>query len=289
MADVNDHARTKVELVQEAIQMALAGRWEDAVTINRQIRERFGDDEETANRLGKALMEVGEFGEARRSYQAALEQNPLNQIAKRQLAKLSELEGRRGAAVPGEAALPPRFFTEEPGKTTMARLTPGGHLDPSRIGPGDAVELAVGADGVSARTLRGVDLGALEPRLAQRLRQLSELGNRYQGGVVRLEPTAVQLLIREVFQTPAAAGTVAFPVRRGKEPEYRPYAKEALLARDSEPVPVDDDEAELAGGPPVRPRVALDEGFGEFEDDSDEEVEEPAGNDDEDLGEDEEF
>ncbi|MGA9774484.1 MAG: hypothetical protein WBU92_01020 [Candidatus Dormiibacterota bacterium] len=289
MADVSDHARTKLELVQEAIQLALGASWEEAVRVNRQIRERFGDDEETANRLGKALMESGDLGASRSAYAAALELNPLNQIAKRQLAKLAELEGGKGAAVPGEAALPPRFFTEEPGKTTMTRLTPGGRVDPAQIAPGDAVELTIGPKEVSARSLRGVDLGVLEPRLAQRLRQLMAAGGQYQGGVTRVEAGSVQILIREMFQPPEAAGTVAFPVRKGKEAEYRPYAKEALLARDSEPVPDDDEDSELLGSPPVRSGAALDEGFGEFGDDDTEEVDGPAVDEHEDLDEEEEF
>ncbi|MGC8473184.1 MAG: tetratricopeptide repeat protein, partial [Candidatus Dormibacteria bacterium] len=131
MADVGDHARTKLELVQDAVQMALSARWEEAVSANLEIQERFGEDEETANRLGKALIETGRFDEAREAYRRALALNPLNQIAKRQLAKLDELMEGRAAAVPGEASLPPRFFTEEPGKTTMTRLSPPARVDPA--------------------------------------------------------------------------------------------------------------------------------------------------------------
>jgi hypothetical protein len=185
--------------------------------------------------------------------------------------------------VPGEASLPPRFFTEEPGKTTMTRLSPPGRLDPAQVAAGDPVELELGDGEVVARTLRGVPLGALEPRLAQRVRHLVSLGNRYQAGVVRLEGGAVNVLIREVHQSPEALGTVAFPVRKGREAEYRPYAKEALISRDSEPLQLDDEDQELVGTAPVR--TELDEGFGEFEDSDD--ADEPVV-DDEDLEDEEE-
>ncbi len=285
MSDVGDHARTKLELVQDAVQMALSARWEEAVTANLEIQERFGEDEETANRLGKALIETGRFDEAGEAYRRALALNPLNQIAKRQLSKLDELMEGRAAAVPGEASLPPRFFTEEPGKTTMTRLAPPDRVDPAQIAAGDSVDLDVGDGEVVAKTLRGVSLGALEPRLAQRVRHLVSLGNRYQAGVVRLEGGAVNVLIREGHQSPEAVGTVAFPVRKGREAEYRPYAKEALRARDSEPLQLDDDDQELVGTAPVR--TELDEGFGEFEDGDD--VDEPVVGDDDLEEDDEEF
>ncbi len=284
MSDVGDHARTKLELVQDAVQMALSARWEEAVSANLEIQERFGEDEETANRLGKALIETGRFEEAQEAYQRALALNPLNQIAKRQLSKLDELMEGRAAAVPGEASLPPRFFTEEPGKTTMTRIAPPARVDPAQVAAGDPVELELGDGEVLARTLRGVSLGALEPRLAQRVRHLVSLGNRYQAGVVRVEGGSVNLLIREVHQAPEAVGTVAFPVRKGREAEYRPYAKEALLARDTEPLQLDDDDQELVGTAPVR--TELDEGFGEFEDGD--EADEPVVDDDDDLDEEEE-
>ncbi len=283
MSDVGDHARTKLDLVQDAVQLALSARWEEAVSVNLEIRERFGEDEETANRLGKALMETGRFEEARAAYQQALALNPLNQIAKRQLAKLDELQPGGAAQVPREASLPPRFFTEEPGKTTITRLSPPSPIDPTQVAAGDAVELELGEGEALARTVRGVLLGSLELRLAQRLRHLTSLGNRYQGGVVRLDGGMVHLLIREVHQSQEALGTVAFTVRKGKETEYRPYAKEALLARDAEPLQIDDEDQELVGSAPVR--TELEEGFGEFEDGD--EVEEPVV-DDEDLEEDEE-
>lgn len=286
MADVSEHPRSKLDLVQESIQLALSARWEEAVALNQDLLDRFGADEDTHNRLGKALMELGRMKEAQGHYESALEINPLNQIAKRQLARLAELRASRpAAAAAAEGALPPRFFTEEPGKTTITKFAAIPGVDATTVGPGEAVELVISEAGVVAKTARGVDLGALEPKLAQRLRQLSEGGNRYQGGVTRVEASSVAVLVREVHQAPALAGTVSFPVRKGREPEYRPYAKEALLVHDGEPIVMEDEDSELIGAPPSRGTQELGEGFEEFEEGA-EDLEE---NEEEELEAEEEF
>jgi len=77
--------------VEEAVQAALAGRWEDAAEVNQSILERFGPDEEANNRLGKAMTELGRFDEAKAAYEATLSLNPLNVIAQKNRAKLDVL------------------------------------------------------------------------------------------------------------------------------------------------------------------------------------------------------
>ena len=85
--DFNEHLKPKGQFVEEAVQAALAGRWEDAVEINQTILERFGSDEESNNRLGKAMTELGRFDEAKSAYEATLGLNPPNPIAQTNPAK----------------------------------------------------------------------------------------------------------------------------------------------------------------------------------------------------------
>jgi hypothetical protein len=49
------------------------------------------------------------------------------------------------------------------------------------------------------------------------------------------------LIIRETYQDPRNAGKPSFPMRRKREVEFRPYAKESLIPRD---IDAFDDEAE---------------------------------------------
>jgi len=52
-------SKPKSAYVEEAVQLAVEGRWEEAVDLNRYIIENFGADEGAQNRLGKALTELG--------------------------------------------------------------------------------------------------------------------------------------------------------------------------------------------------------------------------------------
>ncbi len=269
MADVTEHPKPKTQAVEEAVQLALDSRWQEALEVNDDLIERFGADEETSNRRGKALLELGRLEEAHAAYRATLEINPMNQIARRQTSKLQELKEAKGAVAPGSATLDVNVFTEEPGKTTITRLLPPTKLDPAAVAPGDPVRLELAGDGVEVRSMRGVDLGVVEPRLAQRIVRLSESGNRYEGAVTHVDETGVQVIIREAYQAEAMVGTVSFPVRRGREPEYRPYVRETLVGRDEERV-LSVDEDEDPGSPRgVAVSDELEEGFSEFEEPSD--------------------
>lgn len=279
MADVSDHQKPKVQAVEEAIQLALAFRWAEAAALNRDLLQRFGPDEDAQNRLGKALMELGQVEDAVEAYRQTISLNPTNQIARRQLVKLQDQDPGKAASPGPKAALDIKFFTEEPGKTAVARIVVDGDGAASGVLPGDPVELVVTPGHVTVRSARGTDLGTLEPRLAQRLRRLMDGGNRYAGAVTHVEGAAVQVILREVYQAPELAGSVSFPIRKGKEAEYRPYAKEALLVHDEEPIVLaDDDDDEVSTQRPARASAAMEEeGFGEFGEMDEDDGDEPAG------------
>lgn len=278
MPDPADHPKPKVQAVEEAIQLALAFRWKEALQLNQELLERFGPDEDSYNRLGKALMELGRLEEAIASYQSTISVNPLNQIAARQLTKLGDLSATKGKVAPVSASLASAFFIEEPGKTVLTRVVPDGELGKVQFAPGDPVELSYSPAHVTVRTLRGATLGTLEPRMAQRLRRMVDSGNRYGGAVTHVDGTSVQIIVREIYQAPELAGTVSFPTRKGREMDYRPYAKETLLVRGEEPIAIDDEDGEPVTERPARVSSELEDGFAEFEE-LDESVEAPDATD----------
>jgi tetratricopeptide (TPR) repeat protein len=242
--EFNDHLKPKGQFVEEAVQAALAGRWEEAAEINRAILERFGADEESNNRLGKAMTELGRFDQAKAAYEATLGLNPLNTIAQKNRAKLDVLAQSKDVKV-GPTRVDLNLFVEEQGKTTSTLLEsvddPNLH---NKIGSGDIAELRITGDSIMAETVRGVKLGTVEPRLARRLIKFIQGGNRYLAAVTAVEPGSVKLMIRETYQDPKFSGKPSFPQRRKREAEaFRPYAKESLLlARDRDSFRSDDDE-----------------------------------------------
>jgi hypothetical protein len=269
LAEVGEFPKSKIQAAEEAVSLALASRWQEALAVNDELIERFGADEDISNRRGKALLELGRLEEAEAAYNATLADNPSNQIARRQLAKLAERRAAKGHVAPVSASVDVAVFTDEPGKTAMTKLVLAKGIDPSQVAPGDPLTVEVGDDQVTVRTLRGVDLGGVEPRLSQRILKLSKSGNRYAGAITHVDGAGVQLILREVYQAPDLAGTNSFPVRKVREITYRPYAKEPVIPRD-EPPPSPEDDDDILTPAPDSATDELEEGFSDFEEPTEE-------------------
>ena len=244
-----ENLKPKSQYADEAVQLAIAGQWEEAVALNRFILDKFGADEEAQNRLGKALTELGQLQEAKSAYESALKINPLNAIARRNSVKLQTLLQTKEAMRAGPARVDLNLFVEEMGKTVVTPLE--GVSDPdlcSKVAAGDLADLRVEGDGIFAESIRGVRLGLLEAKLARRLITFMKSGNRYQAGVTACEDTTIRLIIRETYQDPHNAGKPSFPMRRKREVEFRPYAKESLIPREVDAFDEEGEDGEEAGG-----------------------------------------
>jgi hypothetical protein len=280
-----EHLKPRSQYAEEAVQLAIQGRWDDAVQLNQTIIENFGADEESQNRLGKALTELGRLDEAKKAYEACLSINPMNTIALKNLAKLETLlQGKEGIKA-GPAKVDLNLFVEEMGKTVVTNLD--SVEDPevcSKIAAGDLAELRVVGDGVVAEDLRGVRLGLVEPKLARRLTKFIQGGNRYQAGITSCDGAVVKMIIRETYQDPKFAGKPSFPMRRKREVEFRPYTKESLIPRGAGGFDDEDQEGDDVAAPA---EDELDEGMHTVEEESlddfsDDVEEEPVADEEED-------
>jgi tetratricopeptide (TPR) repeat protein len=245
-----EHLKPRSQYADDAVQLAIAGKWDDAVKLNRLIIDSFGADEETQNRLGKALSELGKLKDAKASYEAALKLNPMNSIAKKNAARINALLHQKEGLKVGGTRVDLNLFVEEMGKTviTIVESVPGADIC-SKVAAGDVAELRADGDGIVAETSRGVRLGSLEAKLARRLIKFMRGGNRYQAGVTSCENNTVKLIVRETYQDPKFAGKPSFPMRRKREVEFRPYTKESLLAREVEVFAEDEDEESVVEAP----------------------------------------
>ncbi len=227
--------RLKRQLAEQAIQQATAAAWADAAETNRRLLE-FGADSEAENRLAKALWELGELGDAREHYVRALQLDPTNRIAERNIERLKVLLVEAGErtvpANPGSKA-PVSIFVEETGKTGFAHLTNLARpAELAQVNPGDTVEMVPEGNRLVAIS-NGIRIGAVEPRVAARLIKLIADGNKYLAGVTSLGDKDVRIIIREVFQDPRNYGKVSFPTS-AKSSDLRPYTKGTLLREDEE-------------------------------------------------------
>src|SRR3990172_10977426 len=135
-----DRTRAKRQQADLAIQMALQGRWAEAVQLNRAILELFPTDVDAYNRLGKALTELGRYADAREAYMKGLEIDPLNGIARKNLSRLATL-GEEAAPRAATQKLSPQMFIEETGKTGITTLVRPSMEVVARMTAGDQVVL----------------------------------------------------------------------------------------------------------------------------------------------------
>jgi len=231
--------RLKQQRSKEAIDLAMQARWQEAVDINKEIIESFPEDVDACNRLGRAYMELGQYALAREAYSRAVQLDPYNAIAARNLRRLSDLGESDNDEVETDT-VDPHHFIEEIGKAgvvTLYELAPKENR--ARMVAGDKVNLNVEGSILSVENRRGVYMGKVEPKYAQRLIRLMLGGNQYTASVVRSTMDMMTIIIRETYQHPSQAGKLSFPPR-GMD-EFRPYVGDKLLK-------VDEDEEEDESG-----------------------------------------
>jgi hypothetical protein len=233
-----DAVRLKRQGADQAIQLALESKWEEAAALNRTLLDAHPADVDAWNRLGKSLLELGRYRDASEAYGKALELDPVNSIAKRNLERLSaikdEEEPRRPEAT---AKVAQDLFIEEVGKSGVTVLQGISADALARLTAGDEVYLKPSDELLTVENVQGDTLGNLEPKLALRLRRLIEGGNKYAAAVKSVNDTEAELIIKEIYRDPSQT-RLSFPAVGGEG--VRPYIKESLLRFGA-----DDDDEEI--------------------------------------------
>ncbi|MFH1087050.1 MAG: tetratricopeptide repeat protein [Chloroflexota bacterium] len=223
------------QLGQQAIDLALQGNWTEAVDVNGKILESLPKDVEANNRLGRALIELARFAAAREAYNRALQADPHNSIARKNLARLATLSRSDGEASvpPSSNHIAPELFVTEMGKSAFVSLElPAPKEALARLSVGDPVSLVVRGGNVIAENAQQRYLGEVEPRYGLRLARLIEGGNRYTAVIARLDGSKVKLVIREMYQHPSQRGRPSFPVKIPTWGQQHAYIKDTLVRRD---------------------------------------------------------
>lgn len=225
-----ESTRLKRQRADQAIQLALQSRWEEAAAINRSIISVFPSDVDAYNRLGKALMEMGESEEARRAYEKTLALEPGNSIARKNLERLDARKSIAAVRVESPKSIDPALFIAQTGSTGIANLKAIVPETLAGLTAGDTLNLRIEGHTVAVETVGGDQLGEIEPKLGLRLARLIEGGNRYVAAVASLSNGGVRIIIREIYQHPSQQGKPSFPVSGGDT--FRSYVKERLVRHD---------------------------------------------------------
>jgi tetratricopeptide (TPR) repeat protein len=192
---------------EKAIQLAMQNKWQDAADVNRQILEAFPDDVDTLNRLGKSLMELGQYADARDQYQRA-------------------------------SKLDPSLFIEESGKTAVTDLVDRPRFQTiATLAAGDKLTLKVENGVVRVFGPGDVLVGQLEPKISQRVIRLVAAGNRYSAAITSIDEHNVRILLREEYRDPSMRSRPSFPTQAAGD---RPYTRDSVFRTDMD----DDDDVD---------------------------------------------
>jgi hypothetical protein len=235
-----ERQRVRKQMSDQAVKLAVASKWAEAASINRDFLRMFGDEAEAWNRLGKAQTELGQVTDARKSYGRAIELDPSNTIARRNLDRLAAMKDTAVASA-APSQLDTRLFVEETGSSTVATLQATNAELVALLDAGDLVDLQAQGNAVNVLNVKGEYVGMVEPRVGMRLSQLMATGNEYAAAIVTTQGEP-RVVIRETFQHAANIGKVSFPQSRSTE--IRAYTRKNLLRKEMEDVEYTDDDFE---------------------------------------------
>lgn len=260
--------RYKQQRSKEAIDLAMQGRWQEAVDVNQEIISNFPRDVDAYNRLGRAYMELGQYTKSTDAYSRAVEIDPYNAIANRNLQRIADMDQSESEEVDTDQVAP-HHFIEEIGKSgTVVLYDLGPKEKRAKMVAGDNVVLKVDGNSLVVENKRGEYMGRVEPKTAQRLARLILGGNQYTATIVRAKADLMSIIIRETYQDPSQAGKLSFPPK-GVD-EFRAYAADGVLRTDADYEEDNEDESgyTIIGGDEIE---VLSEDSGDSDDDDENE------------------
>jgi tetratricopeptide (TPR) repeat protein len=241
LLESEDRARIQRVKAEQAVNLAMQNRWVEAAELNRQIIETSPKDVEAHNRLGKSLLELGKFDEAREAYNHTLRIDSTNTIAQKNIQRLDKLMEEEVVDAP-TSRVDPSLFIEEAGRATTTSLVELAAADVlAKLNPGDPINLDVQGNTVLVTSSGGDTLGKIEPKLRQRLIRLFGMGNAYAAFVTSVDEQSLRVIIHETHREPSMGNRPSFPIA-GET--YRGYVRDTLLRYDLEDEDEDDDELE---------------------------------------------
>jgi hypothetical protein len=194
-------------LKTQAIQTALLGDWNTAVSLNQTILEDFPNDIDTINRLAFAYASIGNLKEAKNLYQKVLLLDTQNPIALRNLKRLN------GGVTASNHSIPMNnIFIEEPGKTKVVELINVAEKKLLvRLRAGEHVLLQVKRMKIFVLDGEKQYLGMLPDDIGRRLIEFISGGNEYEAFVKTIDNLKLLIFIKETKRSIRFKNQPSFP------------------------------------------------------------------------------
>jgi hypothetical protein len=199
-------------LKDKAIQAMLLGDWKNATALNKALLEENPKDIDALNRLAYAFTILGKIRDAKSTYRKVLKIDVLNQIAVRNIKKLTELSPRQIAKSLSSIKGVNNTFLEETGKTKIIFLV--NTAQPKIITlltTGQPVVITVKRSKVFIQDQGNQYLGVLPDDIGRRLIKMMKGGNTYSACIKSAAEHNVCVFIKETKRISKYKNQPSFP------------------------------------------------------------------------------
>jgi len=199
-------------LKDKAIQAMLLGDWKNATTLNKALLEENPKDIDALNRLAYVLTILGKIQDAKTTYKKVLRIDILNQIAIKNIKKLTEAGPRQIAKSLSSFKGVTNTFLEETGKTKIISLVnPCQPKIITLLTTGQAVAITIKRSKIFIQNQNKQYLGMLPDDVGRRLIKLIKGGNTYEACIKSTTEHNVCVFIKETKRVSKYKNQPSFP------------------------------------------------------------------------------
>lgn len=203
---------SKELLENRAIEAAMNGAWEEAISINKKIITTYRDDLGAHLRLGFACLQLNKLPAAKKIFKLALQIQPKNNIAEDHLEKIQILQSKKRKISCNTIKYHPDLFIDLPGKTRTVHLVNEGKKEIlAGLNIGEEVVLKEKRRKLEVRSMDDAYIGCLPDDISKRLTYFIKEKSIYTTHIKQIELTDVVVFIREFSKGKKVKQYPSFP------------------------------------------------------------------------------
>lgn len=191
-------------LKEQAVEKAIEGNFNEAITINLLVLKELPDDVDTLMQLAHAYWQIGNIKLTKLYYKKTLDIDPNNILARKRInllktitkGKTLDVNRKKGKIVPITDLI------EEPGKTKTVRLSYIGkpeHI--SLLTIGEEVFLSIRKRKIEVRDSSGNFIGYLPDDISKRLIELIQNDCEYKAYIFSIDKNEVRAFVKEIHKS----------------------------------------------------------------------------------------
>jgi tetratricopeptide (TPR) repeat protein len=196
-----------------AVEKAVEGNYEEAISINKQILEEDAEDIQALMQLAHAYWQIGNLSEAKAYYKKTLAINPNHNLATKRLSLLNAITAKDLPTLKDNKGkiVPITDLIEEPGKTKIIKLSHVGKPhDISMLSIGEEIFLNIRKRKIEIRDICDNFIGYLPDDISRRLIEFIQNKGVYEAFVFSIDRNEIKVFVREVKRSPKFKNSSTF-------------------------------------------------------------------------------